>query len=67
MTNLDEIRAKFPVGTKVKLIEMKDEQAPPKGCTGVVSHVDCIGTVHMSWANGSTLGLIPGADKYEIL
>ena len=27
MTNLAEIRAKFPVGTKVKLIEMKDEQA----------------------------------------
>lgn len=29
--------------------------------------VDDVGTVHVAWDNGSTLGLIPGIDQWEYL
>lgn len=51
------IRKAFPQGQRVKLVRMKDPQAPPIGTEGVVRFVDDIGTVHISWANGSTLGV----------
>lgn len=57
----------YPVGTKVKLIEMADVQAPPKGTTGVVEYIDDIGTIHIKWGNGSTLGLIVDEDKFEVI
>jgi hypothetical protein len=27
--------------------------------------VDDLGTVHVRWDNGSTLGLVPGEDRWE--
>jgi len=41
---------------------MDDEQAPPKGTKGVVIQVDDIGTMHVAWETGSTLGVVPGVD-----
>lgn len=39
----------------------------PVGTTGVVTHVDDIGTVHVSWSNGSTLGLVKDEDEFTIV
>ncbi len=31
---------------------------------GEVVYVDNLGTVHIKWDNGSTLGMVPGKDKW---
>lgn len=59
-----EIRNRFPEGTRVKLIKMFDDFAPPQGTLGTVKFVDDIGTVHIAWDTGSTLGLIVNVDKF---
>ena len=56
----------YPVGTRIELISMEDSYAPvPSGTKGTVVCVDDIGTIHMKWDNGSTLGLIPGEDSFR--
>lgn len=57
----------FKQGTKVELIYMSDKQAPPVGTLGTVYSVDDMGTIHVKWENGSTLGLIYGEDKFKII
>lgn len=37
------------------------------GDEGTVAMVDSIGTVHVNWDNGSTLGLVPGEDRWTEL
>lgn len=48
--------ARYPKGTRVRLCHMDDLQAPAPGTLGTVEAVDSIGTVHISWDNGSGLG-----------
>lgn len=55
------------VGKRVELIYMNDDQAPEAGTKGVVTKIDDIGTIHVTWDNGSTLGLLPNEDEYKIL
>jgi hypothetical protein len=56
------------VGKRIRCIEMCDEYSPvPSGTMGTVTHVDDIGTVHVKWDNGSTLGLVLDEDKFEII
>ena len=63
LTNLKKL---YPAGTKVKLVKMNDEyHSVPSGTIGIVSHVDDIGTVHISWATGSSLGAVYGEDVIE--
>ena len=59
------LRDFYTPGTKVVLVKMDDKQAPPIGTVGEVIHVDDIGTIHVKWENGSTLGVVPGADKIK--
>ena len=54
-------------GDHVRCICMEDPQAVPAGTCGIVYHIDDLGTIHVSWENGSSLGLVPGVDKFEIL
>ncbi len=61
------LRSKYQKGTRVKLLEMDDVQAPPIGTLGTVYHVDDAGTIHISWDNGSTLGAAYPEDKIEIV
>ena len=56
MRNIQFLKDLYPAGTRVKLVEMNDIQAPPIGTLGTVMCVDDIGTVHIKWDNGSTLG-----------
>ena len=56
------LRERYPSGTTVELISMEDAYAPPAGTRGKVIAVDNMGTVHVAWDTGSSLGLIPGVD-----
>ena len=62
---LEVLRRKFPEGTRVELIKMEDpyntELQP--GCLGTVRYVDDIGTIHISWDCGSSLGIVYGEDE----
>ena len=60
-----ELKKEYPSGTKVRLIHMNDYQAPPAGTIGTVTSVDDMGTIRVSWENGSSLGLISGEDSFE--
>lgn len=59
-----KLRKEYPKGTKVKLLKMDDVQAPPIGTTGVVNHVDDIGSIHVSWDSGGSLALIVDIDEF---
>jgi hypothetical protein len=37
------------------------------GATGTVVHIDSLGTVHVAWDNGPTLGLVPDEDHYTVI
>lgn len=55
----------YPTGTRLELINMEDAQAVSSGTKGSVVCVDDMGTIHMKWDNGRTLGLIPGIDNFK--
>ena len=64
---VEESRRKYPVGAKVKLVKMDDIQAPPIGCKGVVRGVDDTGSILVNWENGSSLNVVYGEDKCQII
>ena len=57
------IKELYPAGCRVQLDSMDDVQAPPRGTYGTVIAVDAIGTIHVAWENGSTLGVVFGHDR----
>lgn len=62
---INRIKQSYPAGTRIKLLSMEDPYAPvPSGTKGTVAFVDDMGTIHMEWDNGRTLGLIPGEDSF---
>lgn len=64
---LENLKALYPEHTKVQLVHMRDEYAPPEGTIGYVTNVDDMGTIHVSWQNGSSLGLMEGVDIFYVL
>ena len=61
---VEEIRQRYPEGTRVRLIRMDDPyREMPEGCEGTVDHVDDIGTIHVTWDIGIRLGVVPGVDE----
>ena len=62
------IREQYPPGTRIRLNSMEDPYAPiAPGTEGVVDFVDDIGTIHMKWNNGRSLGIVPGEDSFSVL
>ena len=59
---VERIRAQYPVGCRVELVKMDDIQAPPIGTKGTVTGVDDIGSIMVSWDNGSSLHVVYGED-----
>lgn len=59
---IEKLRSEFPVGARVELVKMDDVQAPPVGTSGTVKYIDDIGTIHVAWDNGSSLGIAYGED-----
>ena len=64
---LKEIREIFTPGTKVELIRMNDPQAPAPGTLGTVKLIDDLGSIHVSWENGSTLAVVFGSDLCKVV
>ena len=60
---LEKLREEYPPGTRVELIRMEDIQAPPTGTQGTVIGVDDIGSIMISWDNGSSLSVVYGEDS----
>lgn len=62
------IKEQYPSGTRIRLNSMEDPYAPiAPGTEGVVDFVDNIGTIHMKWDNGRSLGIVPGEDSFSVL
>jgi len=56
------------VGRRVKMILSTDTYFPtPAGTLGTVKFIGDTGTVFVDWDDGSRLGMIPGADRWEVL
>ena len=65
---LEQLRKQYPVGTKIRLISMRDEKYPIlPGTIGEVTHIDDLGSIHMKWQNGSSLALIPEVDSFKVM
>lgn len=60
---LEKLRKQYLPGTRVELIRMEDIQAPPTGTQGTVIGVDDIGSIMVSWDNGSSLSVVYGEDS----
>jgi hypothetical protein len=55
-------------GKRIELISTSDPYTELKpGDRGNVDFVDDMGTIHVTWDNGSTLGLVPGEDQYRFV
>ena len=61
---LQALREQYPRGTRVELVHMEDpfNTKLVPGCRGTVISVDSIGTIHVAWDCGSTLGVVYGVD-----
>ena len=62
---VERLRLRYPIGTRVELVEMDDAQAPPIGTRGTVTGVDDTGSLLMHWDNGSHLNIVYGSDEVE--
>lgn len=66
---LADLRSHYSKGSRVKLIRMNDPYCRDlkPGMMGTVTHVDDIGTIHVAWDCGSTLGVIYGVDSCTVV
>lgn len=63
------LKKEYPVGSRVELISMNDPYNTKlhPGCKGTVRAVDDIGTIHVAWDCGSSLGVAYGEDTCKKL
>ena len=63
--HLKVLREQYPAGCRVRLTRMNDPYRPDlkEGSLGTVMHVDDIGTIHVAWDCGSSLGVVLGEDS----
>ena len=61
---VDNIKKNYPAGCRVQLDFMEDPYSKiPTGTQGTVRVVDDIGTIHVDWDCGSSLGIVYGEDQ----
>lgn len=61
---LNRLRDYYTPGTRVVLIEMNDPYTKlMPGDKGTVTGVDDIGTIHVKWDRGGSLGVVFGEDS----
>ena len=61
---IERLKEEYPEGCTVELIEMNDPYHPvPSGTRGKVTDVDDMGTIHVRWSTGSSLGVAYGEDS----
>lgn len=65
---VEMLRDRYPEGCRVELVCMNDPYTRLKpGDQGEVAFVDDIGTIHVRWDNGSSLGVTYGEDEIKRL
>ena len=63
---VEDLRRRYPKGSRVKLIKLEDPYRNiPEGTKGTVDSVDDIGTIHVRWDDGPRLGIVPGVDEFR--
>jgi len=66
---LELLKKQYPSGSRVVLIGMDDPYRGPlnPGELGTIVTVDSIGTIHVNWDCGSSLGIVYGVDKCKLV
>lgn len=67
LLSTEEIKILYPKGTRIVCDYMDDPFPVPSGTKGTVTYVDDIGTIHVQWDNGRTLGIRLRVDKITII
>lgn len=61
---LKQLKNRYLPGTRVVLVKMDDPYTKiSPGTKGTVTGVDDLGTIHVNWDSGSTLGVAYGEDS----
>lgn len=61
---IERLKEKYPIGCRVELVHMIDPYSLlPEGEQGIVKAIDDIGTIHVAWDCGSSLGIVYGEDE----
>lgn len=64
----EKYQASYPPGTRIMLLSMGEDPCPVESNTrGTVEAVDDIGTLHCSFDNGRSLGIVPDKDRFRRL
>ena len=63
-STVKRLKEQYPVGCRVELVHMDDHYNTKlvPGCKGTVKGVDDMGTIHVQWDCGSSLGVAYGED-----
>ena len=66
---LERLRKEYPAGARVELVHMNDPYNTRlfPGARGMVVYVDDIGTIHVRWDCGSSLGIVYSEDICRII
>jgi hypothetical protein len=57
--------SEIKVGDRIRIEFMNDPVPVPPGTIGEVRMIDSLGTIHVRWENGRSLGVIPGEDRFS--
>lgn len=63
---MKNLKSNIPAGTIIECIFMDDPNAVPPKTQGTVIGVDDLGTIHVKWDNGQTLG-ITDKDNWKVV
>ena len=63
------LQKKFLPGSRVELIQLDDPYCKDllPGAKGTVNFVDAVGTIHVTWDCGSSLGVVYGVDQCRLI
>ena len=65
---VERIKKMYPKGTRIQIERMNDPYHPiERGTKGTVDHVDDAGTLHCTFDNGRTLGVVTDADIFHVI
>ena len=66
---LERLRKEYPAGARVELVRMDDPYNTTlfPGAKGTVKSVDDMGTIHVTWDLGSSLGVVYGEDACKVV